>query len=539
MQYYKIMNTYEVVGKRIVGFLILSGLSLAGLANDRPNILLAIGDDISWQGIGSYGAEYVNTPTFDRLAVEGVLFNNAYCSAPGCSPSRAALLTGQYVWQIQEAGTHGSDFPSELKVYPELLEAEGYETGYTGKPWGPGRLTERNRNPAGVEYNKLTLKEVPAKGISNKDYAGNFKEFLSGKPEGKPFVFWFGAHEAHRSFELGSGAKNGIDMDKVRVPGFLPNTDLTREDVADYGLEIEWFDSHLGQMIETLREAGELENTIIVVTADNGMAFPRAKANNYEYGVHMPLIISWPAGIKATNRRVEDFVSLIDLAPTFLEAAGVDVPGEMSAKSLMPILKSNKSGQVEAERTFVLSGRERHTHARPENLGYPIRALHTAKYNYIRNLFPGRSPAGFEFKDVDSSPSHLLMLESMDSELTQLAYGPRPFEELYDKEKDPYCLNNLAANPEYRSILDEMNEQLQSELHKGGDPRILGYGDIFDSYPRYSSTRQYPGFNTSGKYHPEYVKRARSQMKDLGISNPGYERRLRRNDKETGKKPSK
>ncbi|MBT7865361.1 MAG: hypothetical protein HN763_03245, partial [Opitutales bacterium] len=117
--------------------------------------------------------------------------------------------------------------------------------------------------------------------------------------------------------------------------------------------------------------------------------------------------------------------------------------------------------------------------------------------------------------------------------------GPRPFEELYDKEKDPYCLNNLAANPEYRSILDEMNEQLQSELHKGGDPRILGYGDIFDSYPRYSSTRPYPGFNTSGKYHPEYVKRARSQMKDLGISNPGYERRLRRNDKETGKKPSK
>ena len=533
------MNTFEFFGKRIVGVLILSGLSLTASADDRPNILLAIGDDISWQGIGAYGAEYVNTPTFDRLAVEGVLFNNAYCSAPGCSPSRAALLTGKYIWEIQEAGTHGSDFPKELEVYPELLESEGYKAGYTGKPWGPGRLTERDRNPAGEEFNNLTLKDVPAKGISNKDYAGNFKEFLSEKPDGKPFVFWFGAHEAHRSFELGSGAKNAIDMNKVVVPGFLPETDLTRDDVADYGLEIEWFDSHLGQMIETLREAGELENTLIVVTADNGMAFPRAKANNYEYGVHMPLIISWPAGIETNNRKIDDFVSLIDLAPTFLEAAGVTDSNEMSSKSLMSILKSSKSGQVDSGRTFILSGRERHTHARPENLGYPIRALHTAKYNYIRNVFPGRSPTGFEYKDVDSSPSHLLMLESMDSELTQLAYGPRPLEELYDKEKDPYCLNNLAANPEYRPVLDILSEKLDKELQMSGDPRVLGYGDIFDSYPRYSSTRPYPGFNTSGKYHPEYVKRARAQMKDLGIRNPGYERRVRNNEKEAGKKPSK
>jgi len=533
------MNTRFFFSKRILATLVLLGACSFANADDRPNILLAIGDDISWQGLGSYGAQYVDTPTFDRLAREGVLFNNAYCSAPGCSPSRAALLTGKYIWEIEEAGTHGSDFPKHLKVYPELLEAEGYETGYTGKPWGPGKLTERERNPAGVAYNNLTLDEVPASGISNKDYAGNFKQFLSRKPEGMPFVFWFGAHEAHRSFELGSGAKNGIEMDKVRVPGFLPNTELTREDVADYGLEIEWFDSHLGQMIESLRETGELENTIIVVTADNGMAFPRSKANNYEYGVHMPLIISWPAGIPTSNRKVDDFVSLIDLAPTFLEAAGVSIPREMSARSLMPILKSSKSGQVDPKRDFILSGRERHTHAREENLGYPIRALHTAKFNYIRNLFPERSPTGIEYKDVDSSPSHSLMLDNMDSKLSQLAYGQRPLEELYDKVSDPFCLNNLAGNPEYRPILDAMNEKLQSELRKGGDPRALGYGDIFDSYPRYSSTRAYPGFNTSGKYNPEYVERARAQMKQLGIENPGYEQRVKRNSKESGKKPSK
>ncbi len=529
-----------LMNNRICSTLALA-FSLASFApaDDRPNILLAIGDDISSAGLGCYGAEYVDTPTFDGLADKGVLFHNAYASAPGCSPSRAALLTGKYIWEIQEAGTHGSDFPSELKVYPALLEAEGYVTGYTGKPWGPGRLTERDRNPAGVAYNNHTLDTAPAQGISNKDYAANFQQFLEERSDDKPFVFWFGAHEAHRVFEAGSGEKNGIDMDRVVVPGFLPDTELTREDVADYGLEIEWFDSHLGKMLKMLGEAGELENTIVVVTADNGMAFPRAKANNYEYGVRMPLIVSWGSGIPSVGRRVDDFVSLIDLAPTFLEAAGVSAPREMSGKSLMAILKSSESGRIEAERNYILSGRERHTHARVENLGYPIRALHTAKFNYIRNLFPGRSPTGIEFKDVDPSPSHSLMLSDMGSPLTQLAYGPRPLEELYDKENDPYCLKNLASNPEYRPILDMMNGILETELRKGGDPRILGYGDIFDSYPRYSSTRSYPGFNTSGKYHPEYVERARAGMKELGIANPGYERRVAANESESGRPPSK
>lgn len=522
-----------------IAFSIACCLASLNYADDRPNILLAIGDDISWAGIGCYGAEYVDTPTFDGLAEQGVLFHNAYASAPGCSPSRAALLTGKYIWEIQEAGTHGSDFPRELKVYPELLEAAGYTTGYTGKPWGPGRLTERDRNPAGVEYNNFKLKELPSVGISNKDYAENFREFLSERAEDKPFVFWFGAHEAHRVFEKGSGEKNGVEMEKVVVPGFLPDTELTREDVADYGLEIEWFDSHLGKMLEMLEASGELANTIVVVTADNGMAFPRAKANNYEFGVHMPLIISWGEGIEHIGRRVDDFVSLIDLAPTFLEAAGVDAPREMSGKSLISILKSDQSGQVDPRRNFILSGRERHTHARVENLGYPIRALHTAKFNYIRNLYPGRSPTGIEYKDVDGSPSHSLMLSDMDSELSRLAYGPRPLEELYDKESDPYCLNNLANNPEYRPILDVMNMALEDELRKGGDPRIVGYGDIFDSYPRYSSTRAYPGFNTSGKYHPVYVEEAREQMRLLGISNPGYERRVQANESAIGKPPSK
>ena len=507
-------------------------------ADDRPNILLAIGDDISWKHMGIYGSPFLDTPTFDRLGRQGVVFNNAYCSAPGCSPSRAALLTGKYIWEIEEAGTHAANFPKHLKVYPELLEAEGYFPGYTGKPWGPGKLPERDRNPAGPEYNNHKLKP-PASGISDKDYAKNFEDFLEARPNGRPFVFWFGAHEAHRAFEQGSGKRNGVDPDEVVVPGFLPETDLTREDVADYGFEIEWFDTHLSRMLEQLERIGELDKTVVVVTADNGMAFPRAKANNYEHGVHMPLIISWRDGIAHEGRFIDDFVSLIDLAPTFLEAAGASIPEEISGRSLGPLLRSSAEGKIDPTRNFVLSGRERHTHAREDNLGYPIRAIHTAKYNYIRNLHPERSTTGIEYKDVDGSPSHTLMLSDMDSRLSQQAYGPRPHEELYDRENDSECLNNLATNPEYKPILEKLGARLENELRKGGDPRILGYGEVFDSYPRYSTTRKYPGFNASGKYNPEFVESALKKMKALGIENPAYEDRVKFNKSQAGREPSR
>ena len=505
-----------------------TGANTMVFAENRPNILLAIGDDISWKHFGCYGSDFIKTPAVDRLALQGVRFSNAFCSAPGCSPSRAALLTGKHIWEIEEAGTHASNFPSHLKVYPELLEHVGYFTGYTGKPWGPGNYTVsgRKNNPAGPVFNnkKHNKKVLPSSSISKTDYAENFADFLEARPEGKPFCFWFGAHEAHRPFEFKSGVKNGKKLDDAVVPGFLPDTETTRRDMLDYAVEIEWFDSHLGNMLHLLEEAGELTNTIIVVTADNGMAFPRAKANNYEYGVHMPLIISWPAEVEG-GRTIEDFVSLIDLAPTFLDAAKESVPPEMTGKSLLQILRSGQSGRVDPSRTYVLSGRERHTHARENNLSYPIRAIHTAEFNYIRNLKSDRSPTGLEFKDVDSSPSHSLMLEDEDAKLSKLAYGQRPAEELYDKSADPYCLNNLASNPEYRPIMDRIWNLMQADLKKSGDPRMNGYGDIWESYPRYSKTRDYPGFHAENTYNPEFVKKAIRQMNAVGITNKAYEAR--------------
>ena len=180
------------------------------------------------------------------------------------------------------------------------------------------------------------------------------------------------------------------------MPEFLPDTPEIRSDLLDYCLEIEWFDSHLGKILKKLEEIGELENTLIIVTSDNGMAFPRAKSNVYEYGIHMPLAIRWGDGVKG-GRVVDDIVGFVDLTATILDAAGVAHPGgahPLAGRSFMNILESGKSGRVDASRDFILAGRERHSSSRFNSLGYPQRAIRTEDYLYIRNFKPERWPAG-------------------------------------------------------------------------------------------------------------------------------------------------
>jgi len=460
---------------------------------------------------------------FDRVAKEGVLFTHAYTAAPQCSPCRAAILTGRNIWQLEEAGTHNSYFPKKFQVFPDILEANGYFVGYTGKGWGPGNWKDAGwkRNPAGPEYSGKTL-TPPASGISNKDYAGNFEDFLKQRPKNQPFFFWFGCHEPHRKYNKGVGIKSGKKLEDVDVPAFLPDNEEIRSDILDYAYEIEWFDQHFSRMIQKLEEIGELDNTLIVVTSDNGMPFPKAKANLYEFGVHMPLAIRWGDKIKG-GRVVDDFVSFIDLAPTFLEAAGLKPTKEMTGKSLMPILLSDKSGQVDPSRDRVYVGRERHSHARYDNLGYPARAVRTKEFLYIWNIKPDRWPAGDpdSYYDIDGSPTKTYMIEHRKEipDLFEAAFGKRPEEELYEVEKDLACMHNLANDPRYKKIKEELKKDLHRVLKEQGDPRVLGYGDIFESYPRFGSMRgeELGGFGERGKYNEKYRKMAEEAMKKLGI----------------------
>ena len=482
--------------------------------NKRPNILFAISDDQSWPHAGAYSCTFVNTSAFDRVAKEGVLFQNVFASAPQCSPNRASILTGRHIWQNEEAGTHASLFPKKLRVFTDELEKAGYKIGCTGKSWGPGdwQRTGWPRNPAGPSYNTIKYDQPPQEGIRNLDYAANFEVFLNQRENDTPFFFWYGASEPHRSYKKGCGLAAGKKINDVLVPEFIPDHPEIRSDMLDYAVEIEWFDAHLEKMLNLLEARGELDNTVVIVTSDNGMPFPRAKANLYEYGIHMPFAVRWGDKINA-GRTVDDLVSFIDLAPTILDVAGVPVPDTMFGKSFLDVLLSKKSGQVDEDRLAAYSGRERHTHARPHNWSYPARCIRTNTYLYIWNLKPDRWPAGDPvgsgepegYHDIDACPSKTFLLENR-QEYPELAAGSldkRPEEELFDIQNDPYCMANLAALSEFQNVKSELRRALEKELSATGDPRMSG-SEIFESYPRVSRMRDFPGFKKRGEYNPQY-----------------------------------
>ncbi|UCE05330.1 MAG: sulfatase [bacterium] len=461
-----------------------------------PNILFCISDDQSYPHTSAYGCSFVNTPAFDRVAEEGILFHNCFVSSPSCCPSRSSLLTGQAFYRLKESSMNHTIWPADFKVYPDILAAHGYFVGYTGKGWGPGnwKIAGRTHNPAGPVYNTAQTKP-PAKGMSNIDYYENFKLFLEKRSKDTPFCFWYGASEPHRVYEPGSGVRLNKKLEDVKVPQFFPDSNEVRTDMTDYAVEIEWFDSHMGMMIKLLEDMGELDNTIIVVTADNGMPFPRAKATLYDYGTRMPLAIRWGNKIKS-GRIVNDFVSFTDFAPTFLEAAKATIPEEMTGKSLMHILKSSRLDRVEPERDHAIFGIERHfPGSRPDGAGYPMRAIRTEEYLYIRNYQPELNPVGDcpgqawpaddptgGYGDTDGglTKTYIFNNRKNDQKRFQLAFGKRPAEELYDVIKDPDNVNNLADNPDYAEVKKSLAERLQKELAATGDPRATSNAELFD-----------------------------------------------------------
>jgi uncharacterized sulfatase len=479
----------------------------------RPNILFAISDDQSYPHTGAMGDRVVRTPHFDRVAGSGVLFRQAYSLSPGCAPSRAGILTGRYPWQLEEAGTHASLFPRKLTVFPDLLRNAGYFTGLTGKGAGPCNFRDAGwpHNPAGPSFDQVKLTGMD-RAMSSNDYAGNFQAFLSARPKDTPFFFWYGASEPHRSYVQGSGRKSGKRIEDVVVPSFLPDTEEIRSDILDYYLEIEHFDKHLGRMLDELEKRGELENTLVVVTSDNGMSFPGAKAAMYDYGIHLPLAAMWKAQGKG-GRTSTDLVSFADFAPTFLEAAGLARPGQMVGRSLLPVLRSTQSGRIDAGRKRIFSGRERHSHARFDNLGYPARAMREGGYLYVWNMKPERWPAGDPewFADIDGGPTKDWMMahrnEPKVKPLFELGFGRRPAEQLFDISRDPGCLRNLATDPAHQTTRKAMRDTLEKSLTEQQDPRLTGNGDIWERYPRYSAMRpQLGGFAEQGKYNPKYGK---------------------------------
>ncbi|WP_299533614.1 sulfatase [Ulvibacterium sp.] len=429
----------------------------------RPNILFLIADDWSYPHAGAYGNSVVRTPTFDFLANEGAVFENAYCAAPSCSPSRASILLGRYPHQLESAGNLWSIIPDKFPNWMSLLKQSGYLTGKSRKGWGPGDF-----KAGGYEHN-------PA----GKDYP-DFKTFLKDRKDNQPFAYWFGSGDPHRIYETNTGVRSGMDQDRVNVPGFLPDTPCVRNDILDYYFEVERFDRESGNIIEVLEQQGLLDNTIIVMTSDNGMPFPRAKATLYDYGTRMPLALYWKDHIEG-GKRIGDFMNFIDFGPTFLDAAGLEIPEAFSGNSLLELFDEGNGPKTDRSKVFV--ERERHANVRKGDLSYPSRAIRTKEFLYIKNFEPDRWPAGDpevhqsvgQYGDVDNSISKFQIMamegKPSDEDYFHLAFGKRPMEELYVLADDPYNLKNEVDNPKYKKIRDELSKELKNWMEHTNDLR--------------------------------------------------------------------
>ncbi len=481
----------------VIALWMLAASSLTIRAADRPNILFCIADDASYPHMGAYGCKWIETPGFDRIAREGVLFTNAYTPNAKCAPSRACILTGRNSWQLEQAANHICYFPAKFKSYAEALGDNGYFVGMTAKGWSPGVANDVNGKPrhmAGQPFNAQKEKP-PAQAISSNNYAGNFVDFLDARPAEKPWCFWYGSTEPHRRYEYGAGVSKGgkklTDIDEV--PSFWPDTEEVRNDMLDYAFEIEHFDDHLNRMINELEKRGELENTMIVVTSDNGMPFPRVKGQEYEMSNHLPLAIMWKKGVKNPGRTVDDYVSFIDFAPTFIEVAGVETEATgmkpVSGQSLTDILYSEKSGMVNPKRDHVLIGKERHDIGRPNDWGYPIRGIVKGGVMYLHNFETARWPGGNPetgYLNCDASPTKTILLQGRTKlashQFWQMAFGKRPSEEMFNIEADRYCVSNVSSQPEFVTLKNSLKQQLFSELREQQDPRMYGKGHLFDEY---------------------------------------------------------
>ncbi len=530
------MSMNQLTAKRLVGKVVaaaVAGLALrCGAAEDRrPNIFFFFADD--W---GQYASIYESgpnkafeTPVLDRVAREGIRFNNAHVTAPSCTPCRSSLLSGQYFYRTgQGAVLQGAGWDPSIPSYPLLLRDAGYHIGYTGKVWSPGFPRDapyggvaRRYDQAGGSFNGFSQNATrmvedgktteQAKRELCAAQMRNFEHFLAERKKGQPFCYWFGPTNTHRKWTKGSG-KNlwGLDPDalKGRMPAFLPDVPEIRQDMCDYLGECLALDMMLGLFIEKLDEIGERDNTLLVVSGDHGIpGFPRGKCNLYDFGTHVSLFAQWP-GKAPAGRVVEDFVNLMDLAPTFLEAAGEQPPECMTGRSILPLLLSDKSGQIDPSRDFVITGRERHVAvARKGNLPYPQRAIRTRDFVYIRNFKPDRWPMGLPasligdgseesftqleqnsyvaFADLDAGPTKAWMVEHREEWPVEwkLGFEKRPGEELYDLRKDPDEMANVAGDPAYAEIQATLSKRLMDTLKATGDPRVQGDGRTFERQP--------------------------------------------------------
>ena len=554
---YRPLRTLRITGFIVVVFLLLAKISNAGETAPRWNILFIFADD--W---GRYASCYkgldgrptlndvIKTPNVDAVAQQGVLFKNAFVNAPSCTPCRSSLLSGRYFFNCDRGAIlNGAVWDSTIPTFPLMLLDSGYTIGKSHKVWSPGRPADapiggqkyafEKHGSLAMRFSQNALNLIEkgktideAKQVILNQVRGNFDDFLASRKPGQPWHYFFGPTTTHRKWAKGSGKKLwGIEPEslKGKMPQFLPDVPEVREDVADYLGECQAVDAYVGTLLKRLEETGEADRTLIVISGDHGMpGVPSGKCNLYDHGVAVALVVRVPGG--KGGRIVDDFVRLPDLAPTFMEVGGVKPPEGLYGKTLLPLLRSDKSGQLDPTRDWVITGRERHVAtAREGNLPFPMRSLRTPEYTYIRNFASERWPMGspkevtvdktpsaesleentrVAFADMDSSPTKAWLIahrnDSQWKSFYEMAFGKRAPEELYDIRKDPDQMHNLATDPAFAQVKKQLSDRLMKALTDAKDPRVVEQPPRFELPPFTDATDEQAGKKVpAGKKAPE------------------------------------
>ncbi|MGH9338137.1 MAG: sulfatase family protein [Acidobacteriota bacterium] len=440
----------------------------AETAAGRPNLVLIIADDLAWDDLGAYGHPDIQTPNLDRLAQEGMRFDQAFVTTSSCSPSRSSIITGRY--------PHGTDaeqlhwpLPAEQSTFVEMLRQGGYWTAAAGK-WHLGdevrdRFDEIRdagasgfQLPAGQEALKGQVEQPASRDA--RSGATQWVPLLRDRPRERPFFLWLASFDPHRGYDENIISQpHGVE-DAV-VPPYLPDVPDTRKDLALYYDEVSRLDAFVGQVLAELERQGEADNTFVLFISDNGRPFPRAKTTLYDSGIKTPWIVRWPQKVNPDSV-CPSLVSTVDIAPTFLELAGIEQSPTFQGESFLPLLENPEA----SVRDYVFAERHWHDYEAHE------RAVRSPRYKYIRNYYTDL--ASTPPADAVRSPTFQVMQRLHASgELTpeQMApfISPRPEEEFYDLQADPHELVNLAQDPQYSDRLDQMRQALEDWQKTTGD----------------------------------------------------------------------
>ena len=443
-------------------------LTICGQDAAKPNFVIFIADDVSWNDLGCYGNQSVQTPNIDKLSTHAIKFNNAYLTASSCSPSRNSIITGRYPHNTGAAELH-TEPPLEMVSFPELLRNQGYYSVQAGK-FHLGKYAERG-------FDKIYRERSEVGDGGELKWVQSLKE----RPIDKPFFMWFAAFDAHRDW--GPNQFSGKHQpETVAPPFYLADADATKKDLAQYYDEIFRFDHFIGQVVEQLSAQNALQNTVIIIMADNGRPFPHSKTRVNDRGMKTPFLVYWPQMI-GQQKTSNSLISAIDIAPTLLSLAGAEVPASMQGVSFEKLLKDPSlpfRNQVYAEHNW-------HDYEAHE------RMVRNKDFMYIRNARPMKPQLGPA--DAVGSPSfrdlrEVRATESLTAIQADIFATPRPVEELYHLASDSLQLHNIAADPTYQVHLEAMRKLLETWMEETGDdtPSTLTQ-DWYTHEPGYIKTK--------------------------------------------------